>query len=306
MHRFIITSIAFFIFAAPAAASDASIFSEMEWLSDFFGEGRADIVEISPPSEMPIPKGETKNAAPWWKSIPELPTSPQDGGWDAPRIEGVPIEGGNKFGDVLKEMQSCQSVDYVYARQPSTKEVVAALSSCLTDLSKRYGVKITAAEGTHGVVIMISGLIPPGSTVKSDLESSFQLRDGKLFGHTVSLIDLERPASDRQSSSLQPIVDQCGIESKSLKNAAAFVTVYETCLRSAKGTVITGVRADAKDETLVLVYSRDAKHLIRDMNGIVRILTEEGATRLRVQGLSDLLTDHMLRGKAVVPVSLRQ
>jgi len=306
MNLFFTFTLALLIPAAPAFAGDNSLLSEMYRFTDLFDGGRADIVEVSPPSTMPIPKGNDGSANQWWKQIPGLPTNPQGSEWDAPSIQGIPVESPNKHRDILKEMHQCSSVDYLYARQPSTSEVVIALSDCLTSLSKRYKVKITAAEGKKGIVLMLSGLTPPGSTVKADLEMALQIRNGKLFGHPVSLVDLVRPASDRQTSSLQPIVDQCDIETKTLKNAAAFVSVFSQCVQTAKGIKITSIRPDSKDETLVLVYSRDARHLIREMNGVVRILTDEGVTRLRVHAQSELLTDPMINGGLGLPVALPQ
>ncbi len=302
MNRKLTFTLALLIPAAPAFAGNNDLLLQMQEFTGLFDGGRADVVEVAPPSEMPIPEGETRKKENWWGTLPGFPAAPKGGDWDVPSIEGIPIEGPTKHRDVLKEMSPCQAIDFVYARQPSASEVVTVLSDCLSALSKRYKVQITAAEGRKGIVVMISGLIPPGSTIKADLESALHLRGGKLFGHSVTLVDLERPASDRQTSSLQPIVDQCRIETKSLKNAAAFVSVFSSCVTEAKGITITSIRPDAKDDTLVLVYSRDAKHLIRDMNGVVRILTDHGVTRLRIQAQSELLTDDMLGAGLGLPV----
>ena len=197
--------------ASSAFAGEFNLLGDLGRLGGLFDGKRADILEVSPPPTMP---------------------APNTGDWGVPSIQGVPIEALNKHRDVFKEIQSCEAVDFMYFRQPSAAEAIGSLSDCLSALSKRYGVAITAAEGRTGIVLMVSGLIPPGSTVKSDLATALQLRNGKLFGIPSALLDLERPASDRQTSSLQPIVDRCPNSPRSVADAAAFVEAFGKCVRS--------------------------------------------------------------------------
>jgi hypothetical protein len=304
MNRRISLLIGLLFISAPAFAGGGGLFAEINRFAELF-DGAAKGGEVSPPQALPMPKGgDTFGENPWWKTVPGMPVAPKGGEWGVPSIEGVPIESPAKHRDVFKEIQPCQAADYVYLRQPSTDEAITTLNDCLGALSKRYGVSVTAAEGKGGIVLMISGLVPPGSTLKSDLKTALQLRGGKIYGIQTKLVDLERPASDKQTSSLQPIVDRCGIEPESLGNAAAFVSVFGECIRGAKGISITALRPDASDELLVLVYSRDSKHLIREMNGVVRVLTPAGVTRLRVHAQREILTDGMIDKGLSLPALL--
>lgn len=220
-----------------------------------------------------------------------------EGRWgDAPRIEASPVkEHWTPYNDAFGQ-EACLFVDALNIRQPSVQESVAALEPCLQKISADYRVDIRATQGDEGLVLVVSGILPAGSTATSDLRHALTLREGRLFGHAASVVRLGRTSNVRKQSSLQFVVDRCMTIKiiHELNNSSDFLNVYGKCIRNAQGLSIQTVLAHPHEALGIVIYSKDPKNTIAEMNGIIEVPTINGALRIEVHALEEALSQSVL------------
>lgn len=283
--------------AAPAFAG-AGLSSSANGFRNFF-DGSAVRGGRTP---VPMPRV-TPSETPWWRGGPDAPGLSHKDFWgDIPEIKNgrptriVPTTAH----DALREIEACRVVDVVYVRQPSVGESVDALEPCLTAMSKRYKVRISAVAGTGGLVLVIGAPAPSVQTLKRDLRYSLRIRNGQIFGHVTEVLDLSFRAVGAAPSSLQLVVDQCPTTMvlQKIRNGREFAQIYGQCLVDAKGLTITEVRESPLNTYSVLVFSRDRQDVLARMSGAVTVPTEEGPTTFQVIAIQELM-DLKSGGKAV-------
>jgi len=95
--------------------------------------------------------------------------------------------------DAFKGLQECSIVDAMFIRQPDLKESVVMLAPCMTAVSKRYAVSVSAKEAPlpgsfdSGIGVFVSGKLLIGNSVLMDLNYSIKMRHGGFFGHRAYL-----------------------------------------------------------------------------------------------------------------------
>jgi hypothetical protein len=200
------------------------------------------------------------------------------------------------------QIESCQFVDAVFIKQPTLAEAQAALEGCMNSVSAKYKAKVTATLGEGELIIVVSGFIPSGSLVAADLRHALEIRKGELFGHSARVIRLAQSSEERRMSSLQFVVDRCPTIKmiRALRTTQDFIDIYGNCLREAKNLSIISVRNDPAEDLSILVYSNVAKHTIDEMNGVIRLVGDDGPVQIRVTAKKETIARSFLPA-AVLP-----
>lgn len=227
-----------------------------------------------------------------------IPNPFSRGNWGtAPKIESSRAkQNAASFRDALNT-EACHFVDAVNVRQPSLAESLTALGTCLSALSQKYGTTITATEGdSKEIVLVISGIIPAGSTIVADLRRSLELREGQLFGHPARVLRLRRAPRESKRSSLQFIVDRCPTIKmiRPIRSAKEFLDIYGSCIKTAKGLEIMAILTHPTDAHGIVVYSKDRKDTISEMNGIISVPSDNGLVKIQVNAFQEVLSSSLL------------
>ncbi len=146
--------------------------------------------------------------------IPSLPFPGQGGGihhWKSPEnndgAKTVPGAQTSEIGesgpigfdwlsyrDAFQGREHCATVDVVYVKQPSVDEALSSLNECLAEVSKAYGVQVAAVKGNDEILIVLTGVIPEGSTIAADLQHALAIRKNRLYLHPTRLQRIGSPA----------------------------------------------------------------------------------------------------------------
>lgn len=233
-----------------------------------------------------------------FKSDTMIPNPFSRGNWGtAPKIENSGAkENWAPLSDALKT-EACHFVDAVYIRQPTLAESIAVLEDCLSALSKKYGTTIEALEGDNkDIVLVISGIIPAGSTVTADIRHSLELREGRLFGHPARVLRLRRAPKENKRSSLQLIVDRCPTIKiiRPIRSSKEFLDIYGSCIKTAKGLEIQAILTHPTEANAIVIYSKDRKDTIAEMNGIISVPSDNGLVEIRVNAFQEVLSTSLL------------
>ena len=199
------------------------------------------------------------------------------------------------YRDAFEDRRSCGSVDAVYVTPPSMAEALTSLNKCLGSVTRTYSVQVTAVKGSGEILIVLSGMIPPGSTVAADLQHALAIRKNMLFERPARLQIIGQPGEAR-TSSLQHVVNLCdgGQAAKKIGSAVDFLSVYAGCLKRAKGIAITNVTAHPTEKLSVIVYSQDPLSTVSHMDGTITVKSRGRPVHIRVHAQREVLAEQQL------------
>ncbi|MFH2204643.1 MAG: hypothetical protein ABIJ96_16130 [Elusimicrobiota bacterium] len=276
-----ITSIAFstFLFAAGgASAATPDLMPQAQSLGGLFDSGLG------------------------FRSGTMIPAPFSEGRWGAaPRIESSGAKDGRmQYRDAL-DIEACHFIDAQYFRQPTLEEAAAALKSCLAAVAQKYRTTVAVSQNDKELVIVVSGILPAGSTVAADLRQALEMRQGRLFGHSARVVRLTATSRERKMSSLQFVVDRCPTTKMvhTIRSSGDFLGIYGGCIRQATGLEIMAVVAHPTESRSIVVYSKDQKDTIAEMNGVIQIPADNGPVRIQVSAFQEVLSS------ALVPAARR-
>lgn len=260
--------------ASSAACAEISLLERMGALSEMFDSG-LDRKERAPSRAVPFAEGR-------WSAAAKMEGVAQPNAWIVYR---------DAFAG-----EECRIVDAVYVRRPTLEEAAESLKGCLKVLSETYRTTITVTRGEGGLVIVVSGIIPSGSTVAADLRHAVELRESRLFGHPAEVLRLAEAREERKMSSLQFVVDRCLTIKMihSIRTGGEFLAVYGDCIRQAKNLSIRGVLPHPTQSDRILVYSEERRSTIEEMRGIVRVVADGGPVQFYVDVRQETLQSDFL------------
>lgn len=101
-------------------------------------------------------------------------------------------------GDIFLNFSECRIVDAKFKKQPPINESIEMLSGCMKQMSRQYKAQVKATmlrypsfgpgAGPQGgspwsIKLLVSGNLPAGNRLLSDLSYSLEKRNHQLFGY---------------------------------------------------------------------------------------------------------------------------
>lgn len=205
-----------------------------------------------------------------------------------------------KPADAFDAASECRVVDARFVKPVAIEQAEKMLAECLTALSTKYSVDLTARRGTvtredsftaqvQVLMIMVPKSIAASSPLMRDLNHGLAARQNRLFGHkaviersddrTVSI--LNAPAQEALDGCLMPTV------LRKIESGADFIKHYGSCLRQSSRLGIKDLRQSPAHQYAVIVLSGAERPVVAALTGPVKVLGSNGQVEIQLLAYSE-------------------
>ncbi len=195
--------------------------------------------------------------------------------------------------DAFLGLPACSAVDAKTLRAWTLPEAVNVLAPCLSAVSARYALSLTAdrgvvgtlsnGRGALGIVLSAGTTTLIGNSMVRDLNYAISQRGGKLLGFTAVVRRAGDPAPAVPSLA-QDAIDRCMLPMvvRKIETGADFIQYYGGCLRRAPELKVLDLKPWSGHQLGVMVLTGDEASIAESLDGIVTVNGDKGPVRVDV------------------------